>query len=167
MSCSKCLINEMVRILIEKPTILISWVARIFWKVQLQGNPFYVDLFYFSNKVNHWLMDCWVLALQKINDHHNKKKQKFVHDSTFYFILYHHEVYKLHMVADDSTHMHHHFLYRQDLRHNACPFKLGHHLGVYTCKKENNICLEWYYWIRRRSFIQEISYNHANFLQSC
>ena len=88
MSSSKCLINEMVRILIEKPTILISWVARIFWKVQLQGNPFYVDLFYFSNKVNHWLIDCWVLALQKINDHHNKKKQKFVHDSTFFLFFY-------------------------------------------------------------------------------
>ena len=84
---SKCLISEMVRILIEKHTILISWVARIFWKVQLQGNPFYVDLFYFSNKVNHWLIDCWVLALQKINDHHNKKKQKFVHDSTFFLYI--------------------------------------------------------------------------------
>ena len=27
--------------------------------------------------------------------------------------------------------MHQPFFYRQDLRHNACPFKLGHHLGVY------------------------------------
>ena len=112
MSSSKCLINEMVRILIEKPTILISWVARIFWKVQLQGNPFYVDLFYFSNKVNHWLIDCWVLALQKINDHHNNKKQKFVHDSTFFF-LYHHEVYKLHMVTRYNTNQEHKSLFPQ------------------------------------------------------
>ena len=49
----------------------------------------------------------------------------------------------------------------------ACSLYYPEHNATPRVKKENNICLEWFYWIRRRSFIQEISYNHANFLQSC
>ena len=53
-------------------------------------------------------MDCLVLDVQKINDHQKRNKQKFVHDSTFFFLfLYHHEVYKLHMVTRYNTNQEH------------------------------------------------------------